>query len=84
MQRRGSRQHCTSGASQSYLNGIPNLNYATVVYSLNGLGVIGTHAHLHTHSLNGGALCGVQQGAQGSVSSARQVWEANATRDSDS
>jgi len=51
-----------------YLNGIPYLNYATLVYI----------------SLNGGALCGVHQGAQGGVSSARQVWEANATRDSDS
>ena len=28
----------------------------------------------------GGALCGVQQGAHGRVSSARQVWEADATR----
>ena len=32
----------------------------------------------------GGALCGVQQGAHGRVSSARQVWEADATRESDS
>ena len=32
----------------------------------------------------GGAMCGVQEGAHGRVSSARQVWEADATRKSDS
>ena len=32
----------------------------------------------------GGALCGVQQGAHGRVSNVRQVWEADATRESDS
>ena len=32
----------------------------------------------------GGALCGVQQGAHGRVLSARQVWEANTTKESDS
>ena len=32
----------------------------------------------------GRALCGVQQGAHGRVSSARQVWEANAIKESDS
>ena len=35
-------------------------------------------------SFNGGALYSVEQGAQRSISSARQVWEANTAGDSDS